>query len=62
MSGVHRCKTKEGILERPFVWLNFFNPVASDSKIAVGIASLPCVACHVDLTGDCLALDIQVGA
>jgi hypothetical protein len=58
MRCVHVCETKESVPEDPFVRLDFFNPVASDSKIAVGIASLPRITGQVDLTSDQLALDM----
>jgi hypothetical protein len=46
------CAKPRSVPEDPFVQLNLFNPVAGDSKIAIGIAGLPCIAGHIYLTGD----------
>ena len=52
MRCIHVDEAKEHVLEDPFVWLILFDPVASDSEIAISIASLPCIAGQVDLTRD----------
>ncbi|KAG1879958.1 uncharacterized protein F5891DRAFT_991480 [Suillus fuscotomentosus] len=45
MSVVELRKTKQHIPRFPLHWNLFFNPVASDHKIAVCVVSLPCIAC-----------------
>ena len=43
-------KAKQGLLNRPLPRHTLFDPVASDGKISVSIASLPCLTCQADFT------------
>ena len=53
---VHAREAKERILENPLIFLHLFDPVPSDRKVAVGVTSLPRVACKINLTSNGLAL------
>jgi hypothetical protein len=44
------------MLNGPLPGHALLNPVASDRKVRVGIAGLPCVACQADFPFDCGAL------
>ena len=45
MGHIHLNKAKQGLLDSPLPRFTFFNPVAGDSKVCIGVASLPCITC-----------------
>src|SRR6266702_7152790 len=49
VSSVHLSKAEQCLLNSPLPGCTFFNPVASDGKISIGIVSLPCITCQADL-------------
>jgi hypothetical protein len=57
---VHIVKSREAkkaTLDLPLCGHWLLNPMASYHKVAIGIASLPCVTCHINFTNDCWTLD-----
>jgi hypothetical protein len=41
-------ESKQRIFAFPLAWTIFFDPVASNCKVSVCVASLPPVACNID--------------
>jgi hypothetical protein len=50
------CEAKKSSLIFPLRWRCLLNPMASNRKVAVSVAGLPCIACQIDLADDRWAL------
>jgi hypothetical protein len=54
---VKSCEAKKAALDLPLCGHWLLNPMAGYCKVAIGIASLPCVTCHINFADDCWTLD-----
>jgi hypothetical protein len=46
------CEAKKSGLDLPLRWRCFLDPMASNRKVSIGVAGLPCVTCQTDFTSD----------
>jgi hypothetical protein len=56
---VHLSKPEQGMLKGPLAGHTLCNPMPCNGKVCVGVAHLPCIASHADLTDDSRALRFE---
>jgi hypothetical protein len=52
MRSVHLGEREQRVLNCPLPRHTFLNPVASNSKVCVGVAGLPCITRQANLSAD----------